>query len=90
MDGPYFTMLELTFQNNYLAKFMRTPLASDFYEVYVDMLFLADQRKRRARSVTPFYTLGLVASLVIVATYADDHKSNIRPLCEGRLEKLHD
>ncbi|KAJ7464135.1 hypothetical protein FB451DRAFT_1264727 [Mycena latifolia] len=88
-EGPYHHMLGCVMQNDYFAKFMRSPPGADLYAFYVDQILRqVHERKRKNRPITQFDTLKWLVCLLILATYAQEYKRHIPPLPEDVFTKL--
>ncbi|KAJ7445293.1 hypothetical protein FB451DRAFT_1568152 [Mycena latifolia] len=68
--------------------FMRGPLGSDFYQMYVDRDLISSERKRKVMVQHLLDTLNSLLFLMIIATYANEYQLNIHPLSEDSSERL--
>ncbi|KAJ7114165.1 hypothetical protein C8R43DRAFT_1138449 [Mycena crocata] len=77
-QSPYHLMLSSVLQNDYFAKFMRSPIGADFYVFYVNRLVLSDARRHKKHATSPFDTLVSVLDLLVLSSYAHDYKRSVR------------
>ncbi|KAJ7257774.1 hypothetical protein C8J57DRAFT_1342741 [Mycena rebaudengoi] len=81
-------MLLSILQNNYFAKFMRSPLGADLFSFYVDQAIIP--RRGNHPSAPPENVAISIIGLLIFATYAHEYKSHVQPLSDDVSVRLKD